>query len=134
MSRRTIHISAKVVDALKSHRKSLGAVPLGGNRVFTAPDGQPLRRSNFIRREWKPLLEETKLPDVGFNVLRHTMATDGLLKGLHGKVVQTRLGHAQISTTIDTYSDALPELDAHAAELLEEEPATDEADSEGSTA
>jgi len=109
-------------------------VPLGHNRVFVAPDGQPLRRSNFIRREWKPLLEKAKLPDVGFNVLRHTMATDGLLRGLHGKVVQTRLGHAQISTTIDTYSDALPELDAQAAELLDEESVVEETESGGSTA
>ena len=60
---------------------------------------------------------------MGFNVLRHTMATDGLRMGLHGKVVQTRLGHSQISTTLDIYSDALPELDEMAAELLDQEPA-----------
>ncbi|HIL99925.1 MAG TPA: site-specific integrase, partial [Myxococcales bacterium] len=84
--------------------------------------GAPLRRSNFIRREWKPLLEGAELPSIGFNVLRHTMATDGLLLGLHRKVVQTRLGHSQISTTRDIYSDALPELDAMAADLLDAEP------------
>ncbi len=54
------------------------------------------------------------------------MARDGLLKGLHGKVVHTRLGHSQISTTIDTYSDALPELDVMAADLLDEDPASAE--------
>ena len=54
------------------------------------------------------------------------MVTDGLLEGLHGKVVQTRLGHSLISTTIDTYSDALPELDAIAAELLDDEPVATE--------
>lgn len=122
-SRRRIQIGPKAIVALKAHRQALGAVPMPGARVFTAPDGAPMRRSNFIRREWKPLLEAAELPEVGFNTLRHTMATDGLLKGLHGKVVQTRLGHSQISTTIDTYSDALPELDMMAAELLEEEPA-----------
>jgi integrase len=58
---------------------------------------------------------------VGFNTLRHTMATDGLRKGLHAKVVQSRLGHSQISTTLDIYSDALPELDELAADLLDEE-------------
>ena len=42
--------------------------------------------------------------------------------GLHGKVVQTRLGHSQISTTIDTYSGVLPELDEMAADLLDAEP------------
>ena len=92
------------------------------SRVFTAPDGAPLRRSNFIRREWQPLLKAAELPMVGFNTLRHTMATDGLRKGLHAKVVQTRLGHSQIGTTLDIYSDALPELDELAADLLDEQP------------
>ncbi|MCH7869481.1 MAG: site-specific integrase, partial [Myxococcales bacterium] len=41
--------------------------------------------------------------------------------GLHAKVVQIRLGHAQISTTLDIYTDALPELDAEAADLLDAE-------------
>ena len=50
------------------------------------------------------------------------MATDGLRKGLHAKVVQSRLGHSKISTTMDIYSDALPELDELAADILEEEP------------
>ena len=59
---------------------------------------------------------------LGFNVLRHSMATDGLRMGLHAKVVQTRLGHSQISTTLDIYSDALPELDVMAADLLDNEP------------
>ena len=36
--------------------------------------------------------------------------------------VQTRLGHSQISTTRDIYSDALSELDAMAADLLDAEP------------
>ena len=54
------------------------------------------------------------------------MATDGLRMGLHGKVVQTRLGHAQIGTTLDIYSDALPELDELAADLLDEEPGASE--------
>ncbi|HIG72113.1 MAG TPA: hypothetical protein EYQ46_19075 [Myxococcales bacterium] len=78
-----------------------------------------LRRSNFIRREWRPLLEAAELPTVGFNTFRHTMATDGLRMGLHAKVVQTRLGHAQIGTTLDVYTDALPELDTEAANRLD---------------
>ena len=82
------------------------------------------------------MLKAAELPKVGFNTLRHTMATDGLRMGLHGKVVQTRLGHSQIATTIDTYSDVLPELDEMAADLLDAEPEAVEeeaSNSEGST-
>ncbi len=39
--------------------------------------------------------------------------------GLHAKVVQTRLGYAQIGTTLDVYTDALPELDTEAANRLD---------------
>jgi integrase len=106
-SRRSIRIGPKVVEALKAHRMALGAVPMPTARVFTAPGGATLRQSNFIRREWQPLLEFAELPPVGFNRLRHTMATDGLRMGLQVKVVQTWLGHAHSSTTLDIYSDAL---------------------------
>jgi hypothetical protein len=47
---------------------------------------------------------------------------------------ETRLGHSQIATTIDTYSDVLPELDEMAADLLDAEPEERDAiDSESST-
>ncbi len=41
--------------------------------------------------------------------------------------MQTRLGHSKISTTLDIYSDALPELDESAAALLDDEPAVNSA-------
>ena len=44
---------------------------------------------------------------------------DGLRMGLHAKVVPTRLGYAQIGTTLDVYTDALPELDTEAANRLD---------------
>ena len=40
--------------------------------VFTSADGTPLRKSNFIRRVFKPLLKQAELPDVTFHSLRHT--------------------------------------------------------------
>jgi integrase len=41
-----------------------------------------------------------------------------LEKGIHIKVVSERLGHANISVTLDTYSKVRPALDAAAAELV----------------
>jgi integrase len=43
-------------------------------------------------------------------------ARGGLLaQGVHPKVVQERLGHSQISVTLDTYSHVLPTMQAEAA-------------------
>jgi integrase len=38
-----------------------------------------------------------------------------LAEGVHPKVVQERLGHSQISVTLDTYSHVLPTMQAEAA-------------------
>ena len=42
-----------------------------------------------------------------------------LLQGVHPKVVQERLGHSNISLTLDTYSHVLPSMQENAAELMD---------------
>jgi len=72
--------------------------------VFCDTQGGPVRKSNLVRRSFLPLLKQARLPRVRFHDLRHTAATLLLLQGVHPKVVQERLGHSQISITLDTYS------------------------------
>jgi len=43
-----------------------------------------------------------------------------LLQGVHPKVVQERLGHSDISMTLNTYSHVIPSMQAEAAEKLDE--------------
>lgn len=45
----------------------------------------------------------------------HTHATLALRAGIHPRVVQERLGHANVSITLDTYSHVDLELQAAAA-------------------
>jgi integrase len=47
------------------------------------------------------------------------VATLLLLEGVHPKVVQERLGHSQISLTLDTYSHVLPTMQKEAANKLD---------------
>ncbi len=61
------------------------------------------------------LLRKAGLPECRFHDLRHTSATLLLAEGVHPKVVQERLGHSQISVTLDTYSHVLPTMQAEAA-------------------
>jgi integrase len=60
-------------------------------------------------------LRKAGLPECRFHDLRHTSATLLLAEGVHPKVVQERLGHSQISVTLDTYSHVLPTMQAEAA-------------------
>jgi integrase len=115
-SRRRVSIPKMAVDALHEHRKRMVAEGHAGSPwVFCDRDGSHLRKSNFIRRSFKPLLKAAGLPPIRFHDLRHTSATLLLLQGVHAKVVQERLGHANISMTLDTYSHVLPELEQAAA-------------------
>ena len=48
--------------------------------------------------------------------VRHSYATIALRSGVHPKIVSTRLGHATVAFTLDTYSADVPDLDQQAAE------------------
>lgn len=43
-----------------------------------------------------------------------------LAQNVHAKIVQQRLGHANISTTLDIYSHALPDMQKKAADKINE--------------
>ena len=61
---------------------------------------------------------------VRFHDLRHTHASLLLAAGVPVHVVQARLGHATIQTTVDTYGHLLPTSDAEAGTVLEATLAT----------
>ncbi len=58
------------------------------------------------------------MPTIRLHDLRHTWATLALQNNVHPKIVQERLGHSQISTTLDTYSHTIPSMGEEAAETV----------------
>jgi integrase len=115
-ARRRIDLPQMAVDALIRHKARMMTEGLAGCEwVFCNAAGGPLRRSHFHFDEFKPLLKRASLPDIRFHDLRHTSATLLLSHGIHPKVVQERLGHSQISVTLDTYSHVLPTMQLEAA-------------------
>jgi integrase len=88
--------------------------------VFTGSDGGLLRRSNFRRRHFKPALSRAGLDSaVRFHDLRHTCAALLIEQGAHPKEIQARLGHASITTTLNTYGHLMPSLGAALDEALD---------------
>ncbi len=86
---------------------------------MTGANGGGLRRSNFRNRVWLPAVAVTVGPPCNFHDLRHTHASLLIREGLHPKVIQERMGHASIRTTLDIYGHLFPGLDEAAADALD---------------
>ena len=87
--------------------------------IFPSSIGTPMDTHN-MRKEFKEILANAGLPDIRFHDLRHTAATLMLQQNVHPKVVQERLGHSDISLTLNTYSHVLPGMQEEADEKLDE--------------
>ncbi len=74
--------------------------------LFTSPDGRGLHYSNFRRRVFQPACVKAGLVGVTFHDLRRTHATMLVAEGHDAKVVQERMGHLSISTTLKYYAKA----------------------------
>jgi integrase len=87
--------------------------------VFVTKNDTPISPRNLVRH-FKEATEQAGLPEIRFHDLRHTHASLLLAAGVHPKLVQERLGHSQISLTMDTYSHLLPGMSDEAASKFDE--------------
>lgn len=117
--RRSIDLPKRAVAALRLHRWKLARKGQLREFVFTDSRGGFIRKSNFLRRNFQPLLEQAGLPNIRFHDLRHTCATLHLSAGTPAKVVQEMLGHANIGVTMDTYSHVVPGMGRDAADKMD---------------
>jgi integrase len=115
-SRRSVSVPSFVVDELAQH---IAQHADGSGLVFSAPSGGPIRRTNFRRRVWLPAVRASVGEPCTFHDPRHTHAAPLIAQGEHPKVIQERLGHASIKTTLDTYGHLFDGLDEAAAERLD---------------
>jgi len=117
-SRRTLELPQLLADTLKDHvaRQKL----VGDDLLFTASDGSPLRASNFRNRIWAPALRAAGLDGEGltFHHLRHTAVGFLIDANTPAAVMQRRMGHASIRTTLDVYGHVLPATDRATTDRL----------------
>lgn len=108
--RRSVTIPRFLADELAAHVAGKGRDAL----VFTAPNGGPLRNTNFRTR----VFESVGLAGVTPHDLRHTAASLAVTAGANVKAVQRMLGHASASMTLDVYAGLFgDDLDAVAHRL-----------------
>jgi integrase len=86
--------------------------------VVAQIDGQPLMPQS-LTHEFSRFIASNTLPRIRFHDLRHTHATQLLASGVHPKIAQERLGHANIGTTLDLYSHVMPGMQTDAASRVD---------------
>jgi len=120
--RRMVSLSPSAAMLLKEHKDKQAAqrailgIPLkDDDLVFSDIEGKPLL-PDTVSHVWAKLVKRIGLEGIRLHDARHTHASIMLKQGVHPKVVQERLGHATISTTLDLYSHVTPGLQRAAAE------------------
>ena len=114
--RRTVALPPFLVEALRDHLTRYG---WAGGRLFTSAEGETIRPTNWRRRVWIPATKAAGLDPLRFHDLRHTHAALLIHAGEHPKVIQSRLGHTTIQTTLDLYGHLFDGMDEAAADRLD---------------
>lgn len=86
--------------------------------VFRRPDGSPFTHA-LVNHAWRSIRTKAGVPRARFHDLRHAHASHLLAAGWSLADVSARLGHTAITTTLNTYTHALPGRDAELAKAVD---------------
>jgi len=124
-SRRGVSMPQSLVELFKKYRvdQELLRIQLGvsletDDFVFSRTDGSPLNPCT-VTHTFSKVTKRAGLHNLRLHDLRHIHATMLLQSGTHPRIVQERLGHSSIATTLDIYSHTVPGMQKAAAERLD---------------
>lgn len=115
---RTFSIPKRVLDELAAHLARTGRTA-PQDRVLQAPNGGPVRATNFRLRVYNPALTKAGLDGLTFHRLRHSAGHMMREVGVPLEVIQRRMGHASIRTTADIYGSLPESVDRGVADRLD---------------
>ncbi|KAA6211747.1 tyrosine-type recombinase/integrase [Streptomyces filamentosus] len=118
--RRLLPVTKRAVDLLAAYvaahppAKDGGAVGL----IFVMPDGRPVGESTL---DWafKSICRKADLSKRHWHELRHHYASVLIAGGENPKVVQKRLGHKDVMTTLRTYAHLFAEAEERTRDVLD---------------
>lgn len=122
--RRSVRLDHETASALKRHRKqqleermAAGETWEETESVFTDEFGHPIHPDRFTKL-FVALVEAAGIERLTPHGLRHTYATLALQARANPKVVSDRLGHANVSTTLQIYSHVTPAVEQGLADTV----------------
>lgn len=114
---REIDLSENDLKVLKEQISSLSDSHDHDSVLFQSPNGKTLHYRNVVERVLKTVIKETGLPRFTFHDLRRTHATMLVAAGIDPKVVQQRMGHESIETTLKYYAQPTKQRREEAAHV-----------------
>jgi integrase len=132
---RTVAIGAQTVALLRTHRRTQSELKMRNRdtyhdldlvfaREYRVPGkvggelGDPMSASVLAEDAFRRVAKRANVRKIKFHGLRHTSATLLLRANVPPHVVARRLGHSQVTTTLETYAHVLPDMSADAAAKL----------------
>ena len=122
---REIAIPEFIISLLEEYKlwyeeqKSIyGELWMNSDRLFVQVDGKPMHPST-ISKWFVKYVGQIGLPVINFHGLRHTNASLLVAQNIDIAIISARLGHAQISTTLDFYVHPLLSHNRKAGYALE---------------
>lgn len=120
-SKRSIPIPNEVIQALIKHKLSQDIrknffgeeYAMQADLVCCTDKGTPYYHGN-LNAKWAKIIQRAGLTRIRIHDARHTHASLLLQQGANPKIVQERLGHANIGITLDTYTHLLPGIQEQA--------------------
>jgi len=117
-SKRSISLPPRAIEALRVQREwLLGKGLRACEWLFPNEDGNWLR-NEYVARKFHEVCEKFELPRIRFHDLRHCHASELLALGVDIQYVSARLGHANVTTTLNCYAHLMASQEKRATEIL----------------
>jgi len=117
---RTIFLPSVTTSTLSRLKQAQLHAGYEGPWVFPDSSGGPLRKSNFIRRHWRPLLEKAGLPYFKFYAERHAGNSLLIAQGENALAIARRMGQADTRMAFDVYGHLFDDAGRRSASRMEQ--------------
>ncbi len=123
--RRTIRVTPDLLAELQSYRtrwveKRMAAADWDNPHelIFCTANGRPLSAHN-VRRSFDRLVKSASVKPISPHGIRKTHITATVAAGGNIKAVAARVGHRDVSTTLKTYTQLIPQMEEDLMQIVE---------------
>lgn len=123
--RRTIRLTAGTLDELRRHQTRWKERKLAAREwsnphalIFCTASGRPINPAH-VRRSFNRLVSEAAVKAITPHGIRKSHITHTIAAGANVKAVAARVGHRDVTTTLQTYTRLVPQMEDELMAIVE---------------